>query len=364
MLQVQRANREELGRTCPHRPGGGWLPWKGLSQPHSGAGKVPGRLGLHSQPLPRMKANRALNPNLNAARFPPSIPSPPCCQARTRAGHQASLTHCLALRAEAPRTNTVAVRGPRVPQTTRGVKSLPRGSPSGSAKSCPLSELASAQSLSCTPPPIKNPVSQAAGGERPDPCQGGARAGDSLSPVVLPRHARCFFSWINPVLRTPSPHFPPRAASLPTTHKALHPPGVPQAAPGPLPHRSQLAALPPPLQTHPSPGRAAWPGGVGCVTRMRTRPFTRTCVSAPGASEPSTHLCERCDSVRFPDAGNAPGSSARVPTSGLAATDYSCVCPALGGSASWEAAHGLGARAPRCPRLPPTAWGSSGRGCS
>lgn len=33
-------------------------------------------------------------------------------------------------------------------------------------------------------------------------------------------------------------------------------------------------------------------------------------------------LCERCDSVRFPDAGNAPGSSARVPTSGLAATEY------------------------------------------
>lgn len=141
--------------------------------------------------------------------------------------------------------------------------------------------------------------------------------------------------------------------------RSLHPPGVPQAVSGPLPHRSQLAALPPPLQTHPSPGRAAWSGGVGGVTRMRTRPFARTCVSAPGASEPSTHLCERCDSVRFPDAGSAPGSPARVPTSGLAATDYSCVCPAIGGSASWGAAHGPGARAPRCPRLPPTAWGSA-----
>lgn len=70
-LQVQRANREELGRTCPHRPGpGGGCP----SRP--GAGKIPGRPGLHSQPLPRMKASRALGPNLNAARFPPST-SPP-----------------------------------------------------------------------------------------------------------------------------------------------------------------------------------------------------------------------------------------------------------------------------------------------
>lgn len=103
--------------------------------------------------------------------------------------------------------------------------------------------------------------------------------------------------------------------SLPPS-RSLHPPGVPQAAPGPLPHRSQLAALPPPLQTHPSPGRAAGPGGVGCVTRMRTRPFARAhlCERPRGERTLSTHLCERSESVRFPDGGSAPGSSARAPT--------------------------------------------------
>lgn len=91
MLQVQRANREELGGTRLHRPGGG------CPSHTAGAGKVPGRFGLHSQPLPGMKASRALSPNLNAARFPPPTPSPPCCQARTPAGHQASPTRRLAL---------------------------------------------------------------------------------------------------------------------------------------------------------------------------------------------------------------------------------------------------------------------------
>lgn len=159
-----------------------------------------------------------------------------------------------------------------------------------------------------------------------------------------------------PPSRTGS-HCPPRAASLPTTPKvppySQSPAGRTRAPTSPLAARRSPSTP----ATHRSPGRAAWPGGVGCVTRMRSRPFARTCASAPGASEPSTHLCERCDSVRLPDAGSAPGSSARAPTTGLAAADYSCVCPALGGSASWEAAHGPCARAPRGPRPQPPAWG-------
>lgn len=173
------------------------------------------------------------------------------------------------------------------------------------------------------------------------------------------------------VLEQPGPRNP---ESVPTALQEQHPcrppprflhrSGIKQAAPG---HPTSLLAArrsPSTPATHRSPGLTAWPGAVGCVTRMRTRPFARTCGSAPGASEASTHLCERGDAERFPDGGSAPGSSARAPTTGLAAADYSCVCPVLGGSASWEAAPGRGARTPRGPCPPPRAWRSVGKGCS
>lgn len=97
-LQVQRANGEELTlQDLPHRPGGavpaaqrGW----------QGSGKAG---WLHCQPLRLAEGERPHGPNLNAARFPPSVPSPPSCQARTRAGHRASPTRRLAPRAEAHR---------------------------------------------------------------------------------------------------------------------------------------------------------------------------------------------------------------------------------------------------------------------
>lgn len=278
MLQVQRANREELGRTCPHRPGGGWLPWKGLSQPQSGAGKVPGRLGLHSQPLPRMKANRALNPNLNAARFPPSIPSPPCCQARTRAGHQASLTHCLALRAEAPRTNTVAVRGPRVPQTTRGVKSLPRGSPSGSAKSCPLSELASAQSLSC--PPHKEPsvTGSRRGAARPMPGRGPCRRLTVACRPPTPRPVLFFLDQSGP----PNPQSPlPSKSSVPAYH--------PQGPPSSRSPAGRARAPTSPLAARRSPSTPANPP----EPRTRSLAGGRGVCDAHAHATIHAHLCER-----------------------------------------------------------------------
>lgn len=173
------------------------------------------------------------------------------------------------------------------------------------------------------------------------------------------------------VLQQPGPRNP---ESVPTALQEQHPCRPPprflhrwesgRPRPGSLPLRSQLT-----LSLHscnpPEPRTRSLAGGRGgSVTRMRTRPFARTCGSAPGASEPSTHLCERCDAARFPDAGSAPGSSARAPTTGLAAADYSCVCPALRGSASWEAAYGPGARAPRGPCPPPQAWRSVGKGCS
>lgn len=36
------------------------LPWRGLSQPRSGAGRVPGRLGLHCQ-LRRLAASKSMH---------------------------------------------------------------------------------------------------------------------------------------------------------------------------------------------------------------------------------------------------------------------------------------------------------------
>lgn len=151
---------------------------------------------------------------------------------------------------------------------------------------------------------------------------------------------------------------PPNPALVPTSLQEQRPclsppkplhlpePRVPQAAPGPLPHRSQLAALPPPQR----PPRGG-PRGRG-LWRACVRDHSRAPVRAPsGVSAPSTSLCERPDSARLPVAGSAPWAPPLAgTTTGLAAAAHSSsVCPALGGSGSWEAAHGPGACAPRGP---------------
>lgn len=147
---------------------------------------------------------------------------------------------------------------------------------------------ASAASLG---PPGKNPAPQAA--ERSGQTQaweGPARATHCRLP---PSHAQPG-DYLGGTRPPASPHLPPRAAPLPSIPRSLHPPSIPQAAPGP-PTSTLVARRSPSTLRPPEPRTRSLAGVVVGLSqaRMRVRTFARTCTSArrvDALREPPTHL--------------------------------------------------------------------------